>query len=114
MRPKRFPSALARACPDSVRSISKVFLELRYRCDDSHSHLTSRACQIDTTQRQAVNTDAHFIKPLDRRLNIDGVAPQTIQLRHHEHVVALQPIEQPLETRTLLALTTRPSWALAA
>jgi hypothetical protein len=28
-------------------------------------------------------TDAHFIKPLDRRLNIDGVTPQAIQLRHH-------------------------------
>jgi hypothetical protein len=53
----------------------KVFLELRYRCIDSHSHLTGRACQIDTTQRQAVNTDAHFIEPLDRRLNVDGVAP---------------------------------------
>jgi hypothetical protein len=59
----------------------QVTLKLRYRRDDAHGYLTGRACQIDTTQRQAMNTDAHLIKPLDRRLNIDGVAPQTMASR---------------------------------
>ena len=72
-----------------------------HRRDDAHRHLASRARQIDTTQRQAVNTDGHLIKPLDRRLNVDRVAPQAIQLRHHKHVVTLQPIEQLQEARTL-------------
>jgi hypothetical protein len=27
-----------------------------------------------------VDTDTHLVKPLDRRLNIDGVAPQAFQL----------------------------------
>jgi hypothetical protein len=79
----------------------QVTLKLRYRRDHAHGHLASGARQIDTAQRQAVNRDAHMVKPLDRRLNIDGVAPQAIRLGHHEHVVAPQPIEQLQEARTL-------------
>jgi hypothetical protein len=64
--------------------------------------MTWSSCQPGSPdQRQALNTDGHLIKPLDRRLNIDRVAPQAIQLRHHQHVVALQPVEQLQEARTL-------------
>jgi hypothetical protein len=79
-RPDFFPLGPGACLPRQCALDQQVTLELRYRRDGAHGYLASRARQINTTQRQAVNTDTHLVKPLDRRLNIDGVAPQAFQL----------------------------------
>jgi hypothetical protein len=50
----------------------------------------------------AVNANAHLGQSANRRLDIDRVAAQAIQLRHHQHVVAFQPVKQLHEAGTLL------------
>src|SRR5580704_1235508 len=75
---------LGASLPSQRALDQQVFLELRHCGDDAHCHLTGWARQIDGTQRQAMNADPLLRQLVDSRLDVDRVATQPVQLRHHE------------------------------
>jgi putative DNA-invertase from lambdoid prophage Rac len=63
------------------------FMKLLDRLERDDVHLAGGAGEIDTTEREAMHAHAHRLQLADRRLNIDRVAAQAIQFRHHERSV---------------------------
>jgi hypothetical protein len=84
----------------------KVPLELGHRCNDGHRHPAGSTGQVDATKGKAVDPDASGRQSLDRRGHVDRVSAQTVQLGHHQHIVAFQSVEQFLEGRSLLDCAT--------
>jgi hypothetical protein len=68
----------------------QVALELRHSVDYAHSHAAGAACKVNTTQRWAVNANAHAGQPVNRGGNVDGIAAKAIKRLPHRGVVAIQ------------------------
>ena len=64
------------------------------------SHLTENECTNNLampTERQAVHTDTHLFQLGHSGADIDGIAPQPIELGHHQHIAPLHLVQKPYE-----------------
>lgn len=79
----------------------EIALELRDRVDHVHRQLARRTRQVDPTQRQAVNPYPELLELGDGGAHVHGVAPEPVELGHHENIARLQPVEQAREAAAL-------------
>jgi hypothetical protein len=58
----------------------QVTLELGHRVDHTYRHATSGACEVDPTQRQAMDPHAHLAQPGKCSGDVDRVSAEPVQL----------------------------------
>lgn len=76
----------------------EVALELSDMVDDAR-HATRGTGQVDAAKGEAVNPDAKLGQLGDCAGDVDGVAPEAVQLGDDEDIVLLQPVHQLLKFR---------------
>jgi hypothetical protein len=81
----------------------QVPLELGDRRDDAHGHFPGWAAEIDSTEREAMNTNPHIGELLNGRAHVHRVPAQPVELSHYEHVASLKAIHELDEARALAA-----------
>lgn len=63
-----------------------IAFELSDGVDHIHGHLASRTSEIDPSQGEAVDTDTDLFELCDGCADIDGIAPQSVELGDDQNI----------------------------